>query len=221
MTINQIVNRYLEHLSGGKSSYSLNSAAPILPFLLSDVMYQEYTKKVSVVRFKQRMRVMDKTWRGAYHQFIMSLLNAFRRDEWDDIGELMDGLGDSVANDVVMLRSRIMLVMDDVSLEDKQIVASLLVCHIFAQYAQHAWGDIYKSETRHAGGRVTRPNKNRHLEVMKDVSFKMACEYFKPLSNGSIRLSELDADGYFRAIAKHIYDWIDEQNSPNRVRVDE
>ena len=215
-----MVNRYLKYLSSTGKRYGADSAEPILPFLLADVMYQEHNKYVVPAGLKHRMKEMDNTWRQAYRQFNMSFFCAFPRDEWEEITDLMDSLTDAVSNDIVVIRSKLFLIMEDVPFEDKQIVSALLVCHIFAQYAQIAWGNVYKTETLTTVGRVKKPNKNRHLEILKDISFKMAVEYFKKISNGVIRLSELEIDGTFRVIANHIYGWI-KQNSSDGKRVDE
>lgn len=220
MTINEIVSRYLQYLSDNKGlRYTAGSAEPILPFLIADIMYQEHNHYVVPANLQHRMKEMDKTWRIAYWQFNMPFFCAFKRHEWAEVTDVMDSLADAVANDVVIVRSKIMQVMDDVPFEDEKIVASLLVCHIFAQYAQRAWGDIYKTEVVNIAGRQKRPNVNRHLNILRDVSFKMAQEHFARLSDGVIRLSDLEVDGTFYIIAKHIYEWI-EQNNTDASRVD-
>ena len=210
MTINEMVNRYIQYLSKNKGPrYNAGSAEPILPFLLADIAYQEHNRYVSTANLKQRMKEMDKTWRMAYRQFNMAFFCAFKRDEWDEITDLMDSLAGAVNNDAVIMRSKLTLTMDDVPFEEKMLIASLLVCHIFTQYAQRAWGNIYKTEVISITGRSKRPNRNRYLDIMKDMSINMAQEHFRRLSDGVIRLSELDADGTFASTAKHIYDWID------------
>lgn len=220
MTINEMVNRYIQYLSKNKGPrYNAGSAEPILPFLLADIAYQEHNMYVSTANLKQRMKEMDNTWRAAYRQFNMSFFCAFKREEWEDITDLMDSLQQAVANDIVIVRSKIMQVMKDVPFEDEKLVSSLLVCHIFAQYAQRAWGDVYKSEVISITGRHKRPNANKQLDIIKDVSFRMAREHFARLSDGVIMLSDLDADGTFYVIAKHIYDWI-KKNDTNRNEQD-
>ena len=210
MTTNELVSTYVRHMAADGASYGSNRADPILPFLLGDICYQTYLQVTKRFPLVHQMKRFDSLWKAAYSRFNKPFFAAYPRDVQADVTDLMDSLTDALANDLVILRSMIMNIIDDLSFTEKQNEADLLMCYILAEFAQTAWGNIYKVE------RVTRiashkePHRNLDLEQIKMLSFKMAWGYFQPLAKGNIRLSEVKADGIFQQMANHIYKWIDE-----------
>lgn len=210
MTINEMVNRYTRSLSDNGSIYKGKTAHPIIPFLICDITYQERLAFEKRFKPEHQMKNWNKIWHHHYNMFNKPFFSCFPESSQYEITDLMDDLEHFMANDMTILKSKIMLLMDDVSFEDKQNVTSLLTCHIMEQFAQVAWGNCYKSVTITSAGRQKKRNENEHLKVMSKASFNMAVLYFKPLSTGSIMLSELSFDNTFKMIANHLYAWLEQ-----------
>ena len=210
MTTKELVNTFVRHKSNDGSEYQHDSADPILPFLLADICYQTYLEVTKRIPLAHETKRLDSLWRAAYSRFNKPFFAAYPQDVQVEVTDLMDSLTETLSNDLVILRARIMSIIDDLSFEEKRNEADLLMCYILAEFAQTAWGNVYKV------ARVTRvsvkkePHKNPELEQIKMLSFKQAWHYFQPLAKGNIRLSEVKADGIFQQMANHIYKWIDE-----------
>ena len=206
-----MVDTYVRARSLDGKDYPGDKVEPIMPFIIGDLCYQTYLNATNGIDLSFRMSQMDGYWRGAYNRFNKQFFSCFPEESHWEITDLMDGLSDALANDIMILRSQIMSIIDDVDFADKKRVADFLLAHILGQYAQVCWGNIYKVQVvSRLGKGFNKPHINQDLKKMCDWSFKMAVEYFKPLAKGSIRLSQANVDGIFRQISKHIYEWIDE-----------
>lgn len=217
MTTNELVNYYVRAKAIDGREYSANRTDPILPFLIADICYQTYCKVRKQIPLVHEMKRLDTLWLKTYARFNKPFFATFPTELHDEVVDLMDSLTDALANDLVILRSRIMLVIDNMEFEKRENITSLLMCYILAQFAQVAWGNTYKVSHVSRLGDRHEPHINLELEHIKNTSFKMAWRYFSPIANGNIRLSEVKAEGIFQQMANHIYKWIENEEDGNHT----
>lgn len=209
MTTRELVNFYVKAVSLGNVEYGDDRADPILPFLLADICYQTYLSVTKRIPLRHEMKRLDALCRAAFSRVFKPFFAAYPKDLQEEVTDLMDSLTETLSNDLVILRSMIMNIIDDLTFEEKQNEADLLMCYILAEFAQSSWGNIYKvSRITRVSVRKER-HKNLDLEQIKTLSFKLAWGYFQPLAKGNIRLSEVKAEGIFQQITNHIYKWIE------------
>ena len=194
MTTRELVNFYVKAVSLGNVEYGDDRADPILPFLLADICYQTYLSVTKRIPLRHEMKRLDALCRAAFSRVFKPFFAAYPKD---------------LQEEVTNLRSMIMNIIDDLTFEEKQNEADLLMCYILAEFAQSSWGNIYKvSRITRVSVRKER-HKNLDLEQIKTLSFKLAWDYFQPPAKGNIRLSEVKAKGIFQQITNHIYKWIE------------
>lgn len=211
MTKKEMVDMYVRSRSIDGKDYPGDKVEPIMPFIIGDLCYQTYLNATNGLELKHDMKRMDVLWRKAYEHFNKPFFSTYPEESHWEVTDLMDSLTDALSNDITILRSRIMLIIDDVEFSDKMRITNFLLANILAQYAQKAWGCIYKVQVvTGVGGGFKKEHVNQDLQKMRDWSFKIAVTYFKSLSRGFVRLSEVNVDSIFDVISKHIYDWIEE-----------
>lgn len=205
MTRKELVDAFVTSKDVDGKPFNLDRVDPILPFLLGDLMLSEYTLACRGANFRHQLHQLGTRWIKTYTSFNHGFFSHYPQDAWDDIIELMDSLSEALEPDLVELRSRIALIMEGVEGEDADRIVHLLTVYVLAQYAQVCWGQVYKVGVQR--GMVT-PHKNLEIAKMKELSFKMAVEYFRSLSTGSVSLSSINTDGIFDRIAKHLREWV-------------
>lgn len=204
MTRRELVDIFVRSKEVDGKGFEVDSIAPILPFLIGDLMLSEYDAACRGANFRHEVKRIGSMWMKTYTSFNRGFFQHYPQDAWDDIIELMDSLSEALEPDLVELRRRIALVMEDVEGEDQDRICHLLTIFILAQYAQKCWGNIYKV----ACGRIKRPHLNTDLLKMKTYAFDMAVAYLRSLPKGSVALSNINVDGIFDQIAEHLYKWV-------------
>lgn len=209
MTRREIVDTALKGVN--KVCVQGNTNEPIMPYLLADIMYQLFDEGVNSIQLKHRVRQMSKMWKQRYKHFNKPVFYYFKESEYIELTDLMDDLYDKLANEIIMLRSKIMLVLTGIdSFEHKQAISTLILCHIFAQYANCSYQNVFYKITHKSFGDIEEPESNPDLCYLRDLSYKMAMEYIKQIPGGELELNNVDMSSMFSVIAKKIYKWLEE-----------
>ena len=147
-----------------------------MPFYIMDACYQIYCKDIKDLPCKQMMKQAKKRWSACYHKYTADFFLAFNEDQTEFITDQMDEFGDYIHNSVVMLKSKAMSqIPDSVSFEDRKVLASLLLCNVLAQAAQHLHGFMYRNAD------MTR-EINYDIEGVKKASYDIV--HLHPASKG-------------------------------------
>ena len=121
---------------------------------------------------------------------------------------MMDDLTDKLSNEIMLLRSSTISMFDGITFEQRKIASDFMIAHIFAQFAQAAWGNTYN--TLKYGIRLERET-NVRLQRLRDNSFRMCIEYIRQLPcSGGVTISNPKCDRVFAVVAKKIYQWLKE-----------
>lgn len=158
MTKNDLINAYLSSI--GRRRVAGTSTEPLLPFLLGDAIYTIYNQDIAPLELRQEEKRLRNEWASAYTRFNRPFFAAIGVENADQITDLMDDFENAIANNVMILRSELMLLLGDVPFDRRKPIVSALLCHVLAQAAQCAWGNVYRI------GKVIRVerNGNRHIE---------------------------------------------------------
>lgn len=146
-----------------------------------------------------------------YSQFNKPVFSAFRDEDYTELTDVMDSLNEYLKDEITMLRSGVMLTL--VSIDDfdrRRVVSSMLLCHMFAQYAEssHMIAYYHMRKTKYFIHRIG--TSNPHLCFLRDISYKMAIQYIKETPGGDLELNRVDMQSTFNLIAKKIYNWLNE-----------
>ena len=205
MTRKELVDIFVRSKEVDGKPYTPDRIDPILPFMIGDLMLSEYVAATRGKVLTHNLKKLGSRWMDTYTHFNKGFFSHYPAEVWGDIIDLMDSLNQAMEPDLAELRSRIVLLMENVEPEDQCRIAHLLTAFVLAQYAQICWGQVYKIENR-LGAHLTHTNQD--LVKLKSIAFKMAVEYFKMLPNGTIGLSNLNTDGIFDTIAEHLREWV-------------
>ena len=209
MTKKQIVETALKGV--GMKRVEGESTEPIMPYLLADVMYQLYQKDVIPANLRHKMRYMHKMWIQKYSHFNKKIFTYFKPEEYTEITDLMDSVGDYLSNEITMLRSQIMMILLNIdSFQDKRVISTLLMCHIFAQYAECSYNKVYYKTKEMPFGIIEENSSCPELCYLSRLSHKMAIQYIRDIPGGDLELGKLDTSGIFNQIANKIYQWLKE-----------
>lgn len=209
MDKNEIINTALKGI--GMARVHGNTSEPIMPYLLADVMYQLYLADMNPKKLRHKMKQMHSMWSKKYMHFNKPIFSAFEPKDYTEITDLMDNVYEYLSNEITMLRSQIINVIGGIeSFDDKKIVSTLIMCHIFAQYAECAYERVYCKTKKQYYGIIEEPSSNLDLCYLRDLSHKMAIQYIHDIPGGHLVLNEIDMQGMFNLIAKKIYQWLKE-----------
>ena len=209
MTKKEVVDTALRGL--GKTRVQGNTTEPIMPYLLADIMFQLFDKNIAPIPFKHELKQMKCRWIKRYKRFNKPVFSAFKETEYTELTDLMDEVYDYLSNEIVMLRSKIMLVISGIPFfEVKQNIANLIMCHIFAEYADCCYQRVYYNVKKEYFGTIEEPTSNEDLCYLRDLSYKMAIQIIKETPGGDLEYSKVDMQSMFALIAKKIYKWLEE-----------
>lgn len=209
MTTREIVDTALKGI--GKTRVQGDTLEPIMPYLLADIMYQLFDKNISKLPLKHKLVQMRTMWLKKYKHFNKPIFSCFKESDYTEVTDLMDNVYDYLSNEITMLRSSIMLVIGNIdSFEDKKNISTLIMCHVFAQYADCTYQRVYYKTKTESFGIIEEPVSNPDLCYLRDLSYKMAMMYIKQIPGGELKLNDLDMSNMFSLIAKKIYQWLKE-----------
>lgn len=169
MTVNNIIGRYCEyyHLGLVKGRLGERDAAPILAFLIADCAFQEFCEGVKPLGLKHELKKKQSAWLSDYHAFNKRLFICLDAEQQDFVIDMMDAYEKFIQNDVMRMRVALMNLVGGCEFEDQKHIASLMLCNIFSQTAQIAWGLVYK-DGKGRGERAV------ELDRMKRISHHLA-----------------------------------------------
>ena len=209
MTKREIVETALKGI--GKTRVQGDTTEPIMPYLLADIMYQLFDKNINPLPLRHELKQMRKRWTLRYKTFNKPVFSAFKETEFTELTDLMDNVYDYLSNEIVMLRSQIMLVVEGVeSFETRQIIADLIMCHIFAEYADCTYQRVYYKTKKESFGIIEEPVSNPDLCYLRDLSYKMAIRMIMEEPGGELVLRNMNMNNMFSLIAKKIDKWLEE-----------
>ena len=152
-----------------------------MPFFIMDVVYQIYCKDIKDYPCRFRLAKAKNKWRNDYAEFNREFHRPFNADQTEYIGEQMDEFGDYIRNHVVMLKSCAMELMgDSQDFNDKKVLASVAVCNVLAQAAQHLHCDMYKR--RDCTGQLV-GEVNVYIEGVKKATYDFAHSFVRGTRN--------------------------------------
>ena len=202
MTKRELINTYLTNV--GRTRVQGDSTEPLLPFLLG----------VDLRREDKRLR---NDWAENYTRFNRPFFAAIGCDGSEDVTDLMDDFEAAIANNVMVLRSELMLLLGDVPFDQRKPIVSALLCHILAQAAQHAWGNVYRVVTlvRREGGvkkvLAHRPEKNRYLEAINRDAYALANLWHNAINQALVDPNKTKGiPPAINALCRKIYRWLEE-----------
>ncbi len=215
MTKRELINTYLKSI--GRTRVQGDSTEPLLPFLLGDAIYTIYNRDIAPLDLHREEKKLRNDWVQHYTLFNRPFFAAIGADNHDQVTDLMDDFEEAIANHVMVLRSELMLLLGDVPFDQRKPIVSALLCHVLAQAAQCAWGNVYRVATlvKKTGAvkqvMVHRPEKNRHLEAINRDAFILANAW-----HNSINLALVDPNKTkgippaINAPCRKIYRWLED-----------
>jgi hypothetical protein len=215
MTKRELINTYLKSI--GRTRVQGDSTEPLLPFLLGDAIYTIYNRDIAHLDLHPEEKKLRNDWVQHYTLFNRPFFAAIGADNHDQVTDLMDDFEEAIANHVMVLRSELMLLLGDVPFDQRKPIVSALLCHVLAQAAQCAWGNVYRVATlvKKTGSvkqvMVHRPEKNRHLEAINRDAFILANAW-----HNSINLALVDPNKTkgippaINALCRKIYRWLED-----------
>ena len=216
MTKNELVNKYCRSVDS--TLVQGNSAEPLLPFLLGDIIYDIYVKDIQPLDLPHREDVIRQHWRRNYNMFNQPFFRSLRADDMDQVSALMDDLFEYVSLNIMQLRSELMLLLQDVPFDRRTVIVSALLCHVLAQAAQCAFGNVFRNRKTVGSVRgrdliVEKPRKNRHLDAINEDAFKLANIWHSDMSKNLKDPNKTKGiPAAINALCGKIYLWLQEDN---------
>lgn len=214
MTKRELINRYMASI--GRTLVQGESAEPLLPFLLGDVIYGIYNKDIAKMDLPHKEEIIREHWRINYDMFNKPFFQAIGSENHTEVTDIMDDMEAYIDLSLMRLRSELSLLLQEVPFERRSIIVSALLCHVLAQAAQCAWGNVYRR--RRIMGTVKgrtmildKPDKNRHLDAINNDAFKLA-----NIWHANITLDLVDPNKTkgiptaINALCRSIYHWVEE-----------
>ena len=216
MTKRELIKRYLDSIE--KVRVQGDTTEPILPFLLGDAIYTIYNKDIAPLKLIQEEKRLRKHWAQNYSMFNRPFFAAIGGEGSEQVTELMDDFENAIGNELMVLRSTLMLVLGEVPFENRQKIVSALLCHVLAQAAQHAWGNVYRigkvlGKDKRTGQKmvVHKPEKNPHLEAICRNSYALANMWHCGISDAIIDPNRnKNIPAAINALCRKIYRWLSE-----------
>ena len=215
MTKRDLINRYLS--STGRTRVQGETAEPLLPFLLGDAIYSIYNRDIAPLDLRHKEKHLRSDWAENYTRFNRPFFAAIGVDGYEQVTDLMDDFEDAISNNMMILRSELMLLIQDVPFERRGAIVSALLCHVLAQAAQLAWGNVYrrKNTITGQGGQMTvhRPEKNRHLDAINKDSFALANIWHNAINKALIDPNKTKGiPPAINALCRKIYRWLEDED---------
>ena len=218
MTKRELINTYLASI--GRTRVQGDSTEPLLPFLLGDAIYTIYNQDIAPLDLRREEKRLRSDWAQNYTRFNRPFFAAIGGDGSDQVTDLMDDFEEAISNNVMMLRSELMLLLGDVPFDRRKPIVSALLCHVLAQAAQCAWGNVYRiaSLVKREGGRkqvlVHRPEKNRYLEAINRDAYALANMWHNTINQALVDPNKTKGiPPAINALCRKIYRWLTEEGS--------
>ena len=216
MTKRELINAYLT--STGRTRVQGDSTEPLLPFLLGDAIYTIYNRDIAPLDLRREEKRLRRDWSENYALFNRPFFRAIGCDGADDVTDLMDDFEGAIANNVMILRSELMLLFTDIPFDDRKPIVSALLCHVLAQAAQCAWGNVYRVATlvrRLPSGEkkvlVHRPEKNRYLDAINRDAYALANMWHNAIEKALVDPNKTKGiPPAVNALCRKIYRWLEE-----------
>ena len=216
MTRRELINTYLKSI--GRTRVQGDSSEPLLPFLLGDAIYTIFNQDIAPLDLRREEKRLRSNWSENYTRFNRPFFAAIGGEGSDQVTDLMDGFEAAISNNMMMLRSELMLLLGDVPFDQRKPIVSALLCHVLAQAAQCAWGNVYRVATlvKREGERkqvlVHRPEKNRYLEAINRDAFALANMWHSSINQALVDPNKTQGiPPAINALCRKIYRWLDEE----------
>ena len=216
MTRRELINTYLKSI--GRTRVQGDSSEPLLPFLLGDAIYTIFNQDIAPLDLRREEKRLRSNWSENYTRFNRPFFAAIGGDGSEQVTDLMDGFEAAISNNMMMLRSELMLLLGDVPFDQRKPIVSALLCHVLAQAAQCAWGNVYRVATlvKREGERkqvlVHRPEKNRYLEAINRDAFALANMWHSSINQALVDPNKTKGiPPAINALCRKIYRWLDEE----------
>ena len=202
MTNEEIVDVYLAYKHMKRTQGRRDNLLFLMPFFIMDACYQIYCKDIKDLPCKHMMKQAKKRWGVCYHKYTTDFFRAFNEDQVEFIMDQMDEFNDYIHNSLVILKSKVVgQIPDSVPFEDKKILASLLLCNVLAQAAQHLHGNMYRNSD------MTK-EVNKDIEGIKKASHDLA--RLSPSSKGINVTASDEVMNLINALCKKIMKFLND-----------
>ena len=215
MTKRDLINSYLSSI--GRTLVQGDSTEPLLPFLLGDAIYTIYNREIAPMDLHREEKRLRNHWAENYTRFNRPFFSAIRAENHDQVTDLMDDFEEAIANHVMVLRSELMLLLGDVPFDRRKPIVSALLCHVLAQAAQCAWGNVYRVATlvKRDGAvknvMVHRPERNRHLDAINRDAFALANRWHNAINQALVDPNKTKGiPPAINALCRKIYRWLED-----------
>lgn len=215
MTKRELINTYLKSI--GRTRVQGDSTEPLLPFLLGDAIYTIYNRDIAPLDLHREEKKLRNDWVQHYTLFNRPFFAAIGADNHDQVTDLMDDFEEAIANHIMVLRSELMLLLGDVPFDQRKPIVSALLCHVLAQAAQCAWGNVYRVATlvKKTGAvkqvMVHRPEKNRHLDAINRDAFTLANAWHNSINQALVDPNKTKGiPPAINALCRKIYRWLED-----------
>jgi len=220
MTKKELINRYVE--SVGATLTQGSSVEPLLPLLLADAIYTIYCKDIAPLQLPRREEIIREHWSFNYDMFNKPFFHAIGVTNHEQVTDIMDDLEAYIANQMMCLRSEMMLLFQDIPFERRGLIVSAILCHVLAQAAQCAWGNVYRHR-RVMGytkdGRsmtLDRPDKNRYLDAINNDAFRLANIWHTRIESALVDPNKTKGiPPAINALCRRIYRWVEKDDAEN------
>ena len=216
MTKTEMIDTYLRTI--GIRRLQGETLEPLLPFLLGDAIYTIYNRDIAPLDLRREEKRLRNDWAHNYTLFNRPFFAAIGCENSDQVTDLMDDFEAYIGNSVMVLRSELMLLLGDVPFDQRKPIVSALLCHVLAQAAQCAWGNVYRVKKvlgMTAGGRqmtVHRPEKNMQLDAINRDAFALANRWHSRICEALVDPNKTKCiPPAVNALCRKIYRWL-EQN---------
>ena len=213
MTKRELINTYLASI--GRTRVQGDSTEPLLPFLLGDAIYTIYNQDIAPLDLRQEEKRLRSHWAQNYTRFNRPFFAAIGGEGSDQVTDLMDDFEEAISNNVMMLRSELMLLLGDVPFDRRKPIVSALLCHVLAQAAQCAWGNVYRiaSLVKREGGRK-QVQKNRYLDAINRDAYALANMWHNTINQALVDPNKTKGiPPAINALCRKIYRWLTEEGS--------
>lgn len=215
MTKRELIKRYLDSI--GRVRVSGDTTEPLLPFLLGDAIYSIYAKDIAPLPLVREQKKLRNDWDKHYTTFNRPFFSAIGEGD-EQVTDLMDDFEESIGNELMVLRSNLMLLLGDVPFDNRQTIVSALLCHVLAQAAQAAWGNVYRvgkvlGKDRRTGQKmvVHHAEKNPHLEAISRNAYALASMWHCGISGALVDPNKTkNIPAAIQALCRKIYRWLSE-----------
>ena len=219
MTKRELINTYLASI--GRTRVQGDSTEPLLPFLLGDAIYTIYNQDIAPLDLRREEKRLRSDWAQNYTRFNRPFFAAIGGEGSDQVTDLMDDFEEAISNNVMMLRSELMLLLGDVPFDRRKPIVSALLCHVLAQAAQCAWGNVYRVATfakKDDDGNIVPlvhyPEKNRYLDAINRDAYALANMWHKTINQAVLDPNKTKGiPPAINALCRKIYRWLEGEDA--------